>query len=1305
MTAASPSSGHPGRIQARTIVQDDKSVSIIPPQELAYYEGQSPDFTLDLVPDSARRVLDVGCGRGWLGKRLKERGVEEVVGIESFGPAAAEAETVLDVVYTGDVEAVQFEYPAGYFDCIVYSGVLEHMRDPWFTLYDHRRILADDGSVVALLPNVQHYSVFLDLLQGRWEYQSAGQLDATHYRFFTRAEIQRMFQETGFQMGPLRGHKFWDTPPQVQQLARTLESTGLTTPEFIHDLEMYIWTLRADKIASWTPSERRAQPVRIAGVGTLGAAAAETPSAQEATPAAAAAAPAPAVQTSIVVVTYNSMADLPQCLDSIAKHSRTQYEVIVIDNASTDGTGAWVQQRSDVTAILNGHNRGFSVATNQGLQIARGEYCILLNPDTVVTEGWDTRLIAAAAQPGVGASGPVANGSSSCGWQRLEMWLKEELEGQQQVQSIARKMADWYPSQTRETKLLTGFCLCIPRRVLDQVGLLDEDLFMGCDDVDFSLRLQWAGYRLVVALDAFILHKGMGSFRDVPDDVRARYIQESVDVLYAKLEEHYGKGLVPTWPELIELPWHLPTHLQGDVFTGERANPHSMNMLPDVMIEHWARYTYAQPHAAGKHVLDAACGTGYGSAHLAEVAASVTGWDVDAETAAYAKSKAPHDNLWFGVGDVRKLPVADQSFDMITSFETIEHVAEGRQVLAEFQRVLRPDGVLFISTPLGSYDGNPYHFAHYNRADFGPMLEDFFDEVEMLYQKKDQFSDQTDLPMVLDKFRDEYALAVCRKPKPVDGKPAATFSDSGLSQEVPMIIPTNGATSTNGAAPARASTPAETDAAPIISVIIPAWNELAYTQHCVHSVRERTPEHCEIIVVDNGSNDGTAEWLAGQADVRTISNPENRGFAIACNQGMAAARGRYLVLLNNDTIVTPGWTTGLIAAIERHPDVGLVGPLANRVGGWQMDPTATYTDEEGLVAHAAACAADRSGVAEDVPMLSGFCWMLTRETYDTVGSFDERFGLGTFEDNDYCKRIALAGLRMLIAHDVFIHHQCSATFTAAGIDYTEQMNTNRPLLREKWADDATFAGIDAFEAGDFDAALAHFNAAIAANDRYADPYGNLALTYGRLRRWSETAHTLEGLCELRPLQWRAHLQLANVYRRLDRPVDAGQKVEFLLNQRYLPPGLREAVLVLAGELAICAQDWDTAGHAFRTALTTNTKVAGAWNGLGLIAHQAGQADEARESFRRASELDAQAADPHSNLGVLAWQAGRVQEALTEFTAALDRDPLHADALDNFVAAALADGQAGMARERVQAALAVDPAWGPGQELLALCETD
>ena len=133
-----------------------------------------------------------------------------------------------------------------------------------------------------------------------------------------------------------------------------------------------------------------------------------------------------------------------------------------------------------------------------------------------------------------------------------------------------------------------------------------------------------------------------------------------------------------------------------DDFTGERFLPECTG---EIWAEHWHRYLFAARHVAGRDVLDAACGEGYGAAWLARHAKSVTGLDVDAPTIAAARAKYLAPGLRFETGSVAAMPFADASFDCVVSFETLEHLAEQQAMLAELRRVLRPDGVLIISTP------------------------------------------------------------------------------------------------------------------------------------------------------------------------------------------------------------------------------------------------------------------------------------------------------------------------------------------------------------------------------------------------------------------------------------------------------------------------------------------------------------------------------------------------------------------------------------------------------------------------------
>jgi SAM-dependent methyltransferase len=175
----------------------------------------------------------------------------------------------------------------------------------------------------------------------------------------------------------------------------------------------------------------------------------------------------------------------------------------------------------------------------------------------------------------------------------------------------------------------------------------------------------------------------------------------------------------------------LPPSLEA---TGERLVPEAY-AGELVLAEHVARYLLAARLAPGRRVLDAACGEGYGSAMLAGAgAASVVGVDIDAQTVAHARRRY---GLNARVGDVGELPFADGDFDLVVSFETIEHVADPERVLGEFARVLAGDGLLLVSTPNAReyLVDNPFHVRELTPEELIGALESRFGEVRPLYQQ------------------------------------------------------------------------------------------------------------------------------------------------------------------------------------------------------------------------------------------------------------------------------------------------------------------------------------------------------------------------------------------------------------------------------------------------------------------------------------------------------------------------------------------------------------------------------------------
>jgi SAM-dependent methyltransferase len=179
-------------------------------------------------------------------------------------------------------------------------------------------------------------------------------------------------------------------------------------------------------------------------------------------------------------------------------------------------------------------------------------------------------------------------------------------------------------------------------------------------------------------------------------------------------------------------------------FTGERFIPGTQG---EIWIEHWHRYHFASRWAAGKRVLDVACGAGYGTALLARTAASAAGADISAEAVDYAKSAYPGQaNLEFACAPCTQLPFADASFDVAISFETVEHITEQEAFLAELARVVKPGGLLLLSCPnKREYSDkrsfkNAFHVKELYRDELAKLVGAHFPEMAWYGQRPSFFS-------------------------------------------------------------------------------------------------------------------------------------------------------------------------------------------------------------------------------------------------------------------------------------------------------------------------------------------------------------------------------------------------------------------------------------------------------------------------------------------------------------------------------------------------------------------------------------
>ncbi len=241
------------------------------------------------------------------------------------------------------------------------------------------------------------------------------------------------------------------------------------------------------------------------------------------------------------------------------------------------------------------------------------------------------------------------------------------------------------------------------------------------------------------------------------------------------------------------------------------------------------------------------------------------------------------------------------------------------------------------------------------------------------------------------------------------------------------------------------------DSIPLVSVVIPNWNGAHHLPTCLDALRAQTYPRVEVIVADNASTDGSLDLLAERyPEVRVVALAENRGFTGACNAGMRAASGEIIVLLNNDTEAEPSWLSEVVAALERHPDAGMVaskmllfddrtrfhtagdlyrvdGRLMNR-GVWQKD-TGQYNREEYVFSACGGSAAYR------------------RAMLDEIGLLDDDFFFSA-EDMDLAWRAQLAGYRCVYAPRAVVYHRLAATGGGVTASYYDGRNMIWILVKD-----------------------------------------------------------------------------------------------------------------------------------------------------------------------------------------------------------------------------------------------------------------
>ncbi len=235
------------------------------------------------------------------------------------------------------------------------------------------------------------------------------------------------------------------------------------------------------------------------------------------------------------------------------------------------------------------------------------------------------------------------------------------------------------------------------------------------------------------------------------------------------------------------------------------------------------------------------------------------------------------------------------------------------------------------------------------------------------------------------------------------------------------------------------------------SIVVLSYNIVDILKGCIESIRANNPESAyELVVVDNASTDGAAEWLKEQKDIVLTCNTENKGFARGCNQGIKmASPDNDIMLLNNDTIVPPNALFWLRMGLYERETVGAVGPLTNCAANNQMLMQQFETKEEYFELARSLCI-PQPGPYENKVWLVGFAMLIKRRALDDVGLLDSRYEWGNYEDNDYGMKLSAAGYELLLCYNSYIYHYGSLNMGKDKDKYAHYIEENKQKFIEKW---------------------------------------------------------------------------------------------------------------------------------------------------------------------------------------------------------------------------------------------------------------
>lgn len=769
---------------------------------------------------------------------------------------------------------------------------------------------------------------------------------------------------------------------------------------------------------------------------------------------------------SVIIPAFNKWEYTFKCLMAVAANTRdVDHEVIVVDNASSDDTAQALPLLDGIRLQRNEKNLGFAKACNQGAAMARGQYLMFLNNDTEVRAGWLSSMVKILdGEPDVAVVGSKL------------LFPDGTLQHAGVVFAYAAPLPvnPFHLNYRRPESMggkrltlhaVTAACMLVRGEAFAAAGGFDEGYVNGYEDVDLCLKIGQTGAKIVYTPESVAVHHESVSEGRFNGNVQnANRLNQRWHGLLKTFDVDFRREVQPMAIDprraatsvivpMRDALWTLLPCLENLRYTtGEQDEiivVDDGSIGPSAGIARHIAAAYPQRFRLVRNETPRGLG-----------AAALQG--LEAATRPLAVVMAPSLRV---VGDWLARLAAH--FDVQPNLGALVPTLMPVETLSSHELFYPLE--LAPASPGGSRTAGIAHPCAAAPGDvevieFPPALLacaprerllDISRRVPEVLIGEDRGRLAVELRaqgLALARARDVGVYRLSQLPGDLDGelfRSYAAQSSSNLLYER--------AFRENGAAPIGRATRAQTD---LTSIVVVARENLITTADCLASIVAGTHRSFEIVLVDNGSTEDyrglVAKLRARNARVTWLRNERDVGYAHACNQGLAAARGEYLAVLHNDVVVTPGWLGRLLGSMAIHPAIALAGPSLSACAGAQAAGLRTYEEVAQLAAFAEPWAVSHADeLAVSMP-LSGVCLVMKREVVERVGGLDPRFGSSIHTDDDFCIRAYRAGFRMAIAFDAFVHHAGGATWKALGLDRARAAAESRERFGEKWGLAADF---------------------------------------------------------------------------------------------------------------------------------------------------------------------------------------------------------------------------------------------------------